>query len=712
MKLNKVRVSFIAGAMALVMSVATVAASISDINITKNAIDEGKTYPKTLALVNADFYGISASDTDYAHNVIVNSDGEFVFSANGKNYDSEYERILGEDGFLYGVNWDWFGSWQQNITNLGNSNINGQVSYYNAAQVERALYNLKALGFNCWSNWIGPYGTYTYDEKGLVTGLEPTFVTNLTALLDSCRKVGIDFVPGLLTHNWGNLYNSSALVDGLTPQEIVHKYFRFYYEEEARNAYINNGVNKVCEILAQYQDVIPIVALTIENGSTTNDVNTGMLYKGSFGFTWEDFAILNNAMHDAVKRYLPNTPTSVEDVGGWKGNIYKYNDLKVDIEGFNYYTTSNFPDISSMMLNKPAYLGEFDVYHDSADYDNASNEYLDNIRSSYYEKAVKGGYLGAFYYPFFYNDASPKNTFFTGSSTDRYDEIRGFVINMAYNISDLKNEYKGVTEMDRPSLLYNNGSNVNYWLGARNTDHYILERSDNGGEFKVIADNIIPTEHMLNNGLISYTDESLVKNVNYRYRVTAVDSDGKKSVSLVGNVFDLFIPEESFVDSKGNYAGGFEQGTLNGVKANYPSDGWYKEETWMNDVGQFKTGDSRTGDYSFVVDVANGIGGGESSYDRRWAYNLQLKPNTQYTLTMWSKNSNCMYGVTIIDGETKAQLKWTYPANYSLETKDQWLERVATFTTGSSGKIRVRLSNTMQSDALVNLDDISIKEAR
>ena len=650
---------------------------------------------------------LSDSTSGYAHDITINTDGTFNFQYDGETYESEFERLMAEDGFMYGVNWDWFGTWQQQITNLGDSEITGYKSYFRAEYFKRAMYNLKALGFNTLANWVGPDGTYTYDEAGLITGLNETFVTNLTALLDACRETGMDFVPGLLTHNYGTI-NDERVINGLTANERYHKYFRFYYDDEALEAYINNGINKVLDIMKDYQDVIPVIALTIENGSRTNDVENGMYYN-VIGPTWEGMATLMNAMHDAVKAKMPNVLTSVEDIGGWPGNIAKYNDLKVDIEGFNYYTTDNFPDISSLMLTRPTYLGEFDVYHDSASYTTATQEFLDNIRSTYYSKAVKGGYMGAFYYPFCYNDISAKSTFFSGSSVDRYDQLRGWVIEAAYSITDLKHEYRGTSGMDVPALFYNNGTKDIYFMGGRNIDHYVLERRENGGSWKVISNKITAADNMINNGLIYYKDETLKENVTYEYRVTAVNVDGKKATSKVGNAFKLFVPEESFVDGDGNYAGGFEQGTLNGTKSAWPSNGWYKEESWMKELAQFTKGDARTGDYYLKVDVANGIGI-SGNYNARWAYNLVLKPNTLYTLSFWSRNSNGMFGITAQDNAGN-QLKWTYPAGDS-EMTGEWIQREVTFTSPEDGKVKIRLSNIVKEDMVVNLDDISIKEAR
>jgi hypothetical protein len=61
------------------------------------------------------------------------------------------------------------------------------------------------------------------------------------------------------------------------------------------------------------------------------------------------------------------------------------------------------------------------------------------------------------------------------------------------------------------------------WIGVAN-DHYEVERSTDGTQFDLIADNVPPDQ-------ASYTDSGL-KSGSYFYRVRGVDSDGDSSVSI------------------------------------------------------------------------------------------------------------------------------------------------------------------------------------
>lgn len=655
--------------------------------------------------------GGAEETVQYAHGAAVDNEGNFTFTYEGKTYDTAMERLMAEDGFMYGVDWDWFGSWSDEMSALGDDNILHIESAYRAPYVERALYNMKALGLNCMGTWLGPHGTFTYDDAtGLVTGLDDKFIVNLKSLLESCRKTGMYIVPALLSHNYGS-HQSYLVIDGLTDQERADWYFRYYYDEEAREALLENGIAPICEILADYQDVIPCVALTIENGSNLNDIETGMTYTNHLGVTWENFATLNNALHDEVKKAMPKMLTSVEDIGGWPDNLFKYNDLKVDIISPQMYTTTGtFWDVETYMTDRSGYLGEFN-YSESPDVMfSTSIEYMDAVMQRFYRSAIELGYLGAFCFGWSFGDDG-RYSYFTSASTDDYETLRNYVVPVSYIIADSKHEYRGTSGKDVPVLLYNNDSETNYWIGGRNVDHFILERSDNGGEWKVIDSNIDPYEAQIDNGLIKYTDNSIQGGVTYKYRVTSVYQDGESVTSEPGNEMTKFVPVEYFTDSEGNYTGGFEDGAAvgnrqNGIETGY-SDGWY---VMYGKVGEFRSGeDARTGDYYFYGSVADGTSD-KLLYGAQLAYTIKVAENAKHTLSFYSKNSEGMLSVTVHDAETDEQLCWT--SYRTTGGEDEWQRNEVQFTSPAHGKVYIKLMTYDNEDTVFYLDDFSVQEAR
>ena len=651
-----------------------------------------------------------------AHGITKNADGTFDFTIDGVTYKNEYERLLAEDGFIYGIDYNRFGTYAQYAQGLGFNEITGKKSVYKPEYVERSLYNLKALGFTAINSWIlGGGSGYTYDENGLVTGLGDKFVEELTCLLESCRRTGMDIVPTILVHGWGALFNYEY--NGLTPYEIRIKYSRYYYDEVARQAYINNGVSKVCEILKEYQDVIPIVNLTVENGTLTNDIENGMLYAED-GVKWKDFAALLNALHETSKEYMPDIPTSVEDVG-WDINGFKYNDLKVDIIGHNYYSVKGKPTIENRFQQRPAYLGEMNV-GESSNVNQYSDEVLNKARVGHYRNAVEAGYIGGFFFCVHSMAPGRNSNLFSEYRLDDYSLLQNYALDISYTINDLKNEYKGITPiMDKPVMLYNFDSDTNYWVGGRGVNYFILERSDNGGKWKVIADNIDSMNNAMDNGLIKWADNTRVAGVKYRYRVTAVDYSGNRMTSEPTNENEVYVPVEMFVDANGNYNGGFEDG---GYKLTYDeanklenSNGWYvhvDDKGNPNNCGEFTTEEAHSGKYSFKVDYENGIGT-VGQYTSFMVYNLKLEPSRTYHFGMWYKTKRGSTSITVRPAGSNENLAYTGLTDTEEEDFD-WHYTEVDFTAPDDGLVRIVIMNTSKTvnDTKFYIDDMTITEFR
>lgn len=670
------------------------------------ALDDGGLVKKNILLTKQSS-GSELGDIAFAHGTTKDANNEFVFSHNGQVYNNEYERLLAEDGFIYGMDWDWFGSWTEGMTSFGKNEITGHATVYREAYVERSLYNMKAMGFNAVSVWTTINGGgITYDSNGLATGLNESFVKNFTAFLQSCRKVGIDFVPTLLVHGYASNYNQASL--GLSVQQKYYRYFRYYYEDEARQAYLENVIEPMCEIMADYQDVVAMVDLTVENGTNSvNDPENGMLYTSYFGTTWENVCKLINGLNRSCKKYMPNVPTSVEDVG-WENNSFKYNDLDVDIIGRNEYNESGtVADLSTRFITRPSYLGEYNVSEDNNALNSHSEEYFKNARLKFLPSAISNGYIGAFYYNW-NNESGGNRCFFKGASCDDYESIRSFVTEMAYQIIDLKNEFRGNENYTYdPALLYNNGSNKSYWIGGKNVNHFKLERKDNGGAWHTIDGNIDFNSSMLENGLICYTDTTLVPEVTYQYRVTAVLNSGAEVVSQPGNEFELFVPDELFNDTQGNYMGGFEQGALTGNKSQENSNGWY-DAAWGAKIGNFVTTEHRSGNYSLYANIDENIGT-FTNYTAKWAYNLKLTPNTLYELSFYCKNCAGALSVTARPSNSDTNLCYT---SIPTTTDNEWHKVTARFTVPTDGKVRIFLMSMESAKTKFYLDDFSVVEAR
>ncbi len=655
--------------------------------------------------------GSSVEGTGLAHNAVILPDGTFQFEHNGVKYKSEYERLLADDGFIYGMDYNTFGPWASQGSCLGDNEINGVKNLYNDAVVRRSLYNMKLLGYTAVNVWIGNNGgAYTYDhDTGYVTGLNAAFIENLKLLLESCRATGVDLVPSILPHGvTGGIYNDNF--HGLTPQQIYYKYFAYYFDEDARKEYIDKGVKAIVDIMKDYQDCIVMVNLMVENGSAhSNETELGMDAMGNYyGVSWDSLGTLINQMHDAVKEDMLYVPTSVEDMA-WDTNSYKYNDLKVDIIGFNNYNNGTSKQMELRYSTRPAYSGETNYSESRENY--PTDDVIGRFHCNYLESAIEEGLKGSFFFNWMSNGADHM-TFFNKPSTDDYTGFKTFATEMAYKITDLKNEHKGITNaVDVPKILYNRGTKDVYWLGARGADSYTVEKSlDGGATWTTLVSKISGDDCMLQNGFYTVTDDSIKETDTYCFRVTGHFDDGSTTVSEVSNQAQLYIPEEMFVDASGNYAGGFEGITgLTGDRNAENSNGWYDYGNigrGMN--GEYSSADAHSGSQCYHIDVENGIGE-DLLYYYMEGYNLKLKPNTQYTISAWYKQTRGTVSLTVRD-KSNNNLCWVPPGT----TGEDWEYRDVNFVTDDTGLVTVVLmSMSEQGDGpnRIWLDDISITEA-
>jgi len=680
------------------------------------------------------------SETNYAFGAKVteeNGQKVFTFEYDGKTYNSSYERLLAEDGFMYGVDWDWFSNSVNGNNVLGYEEINGYPSDFRAAYVTRSLYNLKALGRNALGTWVGPKGSFTYDhDTGLVTGLDETFKENLVGLLEACRQTETLFIPCLLTHWYGASYTQDE-ERGRLSIEQKEFYFRFYHDEEAREYFLENGIAEICKILADYQDVVGVVALTIENGTNMNDTANGGLWANQV-VAWSDFAELHNAMHDTVKKYMPNVYTSVEDNGGIYYNMCKYNDLKVDLIGPQQYANNGNQNefyTTEHMTVRPGYVGETNYSWNGDKYDSVTIEFLDSVLLRHYKSCRKNGRTGAFHFCVTQQYEQDRWSYFMSSNMDDYETMRNYLVPLSYIIYDLKLEHRA-NEIDtqisnrytwngeKPQLFYNNDSENNYWVPIRGASYYRVERSENGGAWKVVGDNLNPLDYTIDNGLMKFVDTSIESTSTYQYRIVAVLSDGREVVGDSGNVMTRFTPTEYFVDAEGNYVGGFEHGSwFAGSVANFDetgnSNGWIlsSDGTRMGTVVSEEYGGSGAmdGDYYLVMP---GIDGETPiwTYSAQTKYYLTIPANQKYRLVVWTRGRQSgVLGPSISIHQCSDDVSIAFVTTaVDVFGEGGWYKSEAIFSAPADGKIYLKMMTGSKQGTMgtAYVDNISIQDIR
>ena len=631
---------------------------------------------------------------------VKNSSSKTTFDFEKEGYNNSLDKLLKEDGFIYGIDYNYMGTNTNQYASLARNYILDIAPSFNEFTANIDVYNMKAMGFNAIGWWLLGHceGVY-FDEDGYATGLDETLLTNLRKLLDICRKYDMKMVPLLQTHGNASNYGNGSGKESAA--QILHKYFKFYWDQTARDIYIEKVINPILDVFAEYQDVILIVSLLVENSSgMVNDADVGY-HRTNTGTTWENWKKLVNDLHAASKAKLPNIPTTIEEGGpandqsGTQENLYRENQLDVDFISHNFYTShGNMMAHGAGLTTKPGIVGE---YNGGGPGDGASASYWAGIKQKFMVTAKEGGWLGAFL--FSYKAGGVDYQFMTGATTE-YDTFHGWATSFRYAITDEINKHKGLTRdaVEQSIPLANKGGNEVYWVAGRGASTFELQRSDNGGTtWKTIAKDLSIDDYSIDNGFVRYTDETLTAGTKYCYRIVSFDDEGNSSVGPANNVEELFIPE-NILDN-----GGFENGL----------EGWSG-----TGGGQVSDEEPYNGSYSFKIDKANGIGG--MSYGATSKF-IDVKPNTVYKLTFKYKVTEAATGsgdgpyVQIQHPETGANLCFaSYYGSAVTDTENDngWRSSSLQFNSNDLTQIKIRLVTGSKPVFAAYLDDFELKEAR
>lgn len=665
-------------------------------------------------LLSADVGETAGAGAEYPAGV--SSEKDFSYAKAG--YRNAYEKLIAEDGFMYGMDLDWVKHNMDFAWSLGDNELLNHAAAYSENSVAVDLYNIKALGFNAVNMWLfnGLAGMQFDHNTGYVTGLSDTFRKNLVSFLNLARKYDLKVVLSLQPHTGFNYGNRR---DGLSEQDIRNRYLQFYYKDEAREAYMDNLIKPVCnDIIKYYQDVVIICDLTVENGvSEVNDDELGMYCDDTHGTTWENFGKFFCAMRDCVREAMPNMMISTEDMF-YQYTAYKYNDFDVDLHGFNWYSDSAYlPETADLYSNTPLYMGEINVSENETN--KYSPEYWEKCQMEYYRKAWKQGYVGAFYFSWW---AGAGNFVMFDESTLKYESMRNVGQFFLYQFTDMKNEYRGIKNaVDKPVLLANRGGSDVYWFPGRGMTRFDLERSDDGGKtWKTVAANLSEESKQgdfqsLKNGLLKYTDNTVGVGMNYQYRVKAYnDETGVSSLSAPNNRREFFVPENMIVN--GSFEGIEKYSdipqkdytkTSEVYKAAVAGSGWFRNARTVGVITS--TDDAYDGSKVLEIDTKNGKG--ESGWSKL-EQKVKLTPGATYELSMWYKSVETDKNISL----TARTVNDEYIDGAFVSTPDEpdgeWHKATQLFTAPADGECIVGVWNCDWGYQKGFIDKVELYEVR
>jgi len=621
------------------------------------------------------------------------------------------EEILARDGYLEGIWFPWFRHDWLGHCLTGNdlyAEKTGSDAWmtvgldqYGETNVYREIYNLKALGFNIMGYEGSPLSEgVIFDEYGNVLGVKEDYLQNIRRLLNICREVGM---PVLWTLTMHSTVSSEYWEEGKRAWDITAQ---AYSNPTVADQYAKNFITPVCEVLAEYPDVVMMVSVGIELENEINDSDIGNYFDQRFmyGVEQEPMLYFINAVTGAAKKTIPDVSRVI---GSTSHDFTIYDGIDLDFIGKNYYTmAADAPGIEKHYSPSPMIVTEFG-FGDGVQIDDSLWTIKQiQFRESFIEDGCSGWMMwcwsnNGFGTAYDLLDANGKST----------TDFRIGAYTIKYFADNYRAAYRGEEiVLDTPVLFCNRGSGLVEWISSRQATKLTLERSTDGGKtWKTLLNKVKPSDYE-ENFKGSYTDTEMADKkpdgTTTMYRVTVWDDEGNTRVSEPNNQATLLGPSVNALEEQGlNYD--FEKGL----------DGW----TEFGENGTYEQG----ANYSAKVITADGKkvldfklnhstdASGDVVLGQQWfgihMDGITVKPNTQYEIKVTYKiapdalfpyeestEANKMSGYLFVRGKgadgsgsgngdiNEKELTTLYLLHGS---KTEWRENSAVFKTNDSGKV-------------------------
>lgn len=400
------------------------------------------------------------------------------------------------------------------------------IDQYDNTQLEMEIFNLKALGYNAMAYAGSPWGEGRVNDLNTweCTGVKTEYLTNIRRFLEICRRAQMPVV-------WYIHFHSSA-VPNYVNLDMWYKIAQVQGDKDLADSYAENFVKPVCQVLAEYRDVVVMCGIADETFNEINDSDLGDKFEAGrdqYGVTMEDSMYFHSRIGQTVKQVMPDMPTTCADNAD---QYAMYGDAMLDMPGRNQYSSGSNPNcsVSEGWATGPLMAGEYGMGGSSGAYteDNWSSTMI-----SKRENYLSNGYSGFFqwaYEPVFKTAgaAAPNgNQMIRTGGTSPYDLRLG-----AYKAYYWAMAQQGKSA-DAPSAMYYCGSTITltsggsysgngkiYYIRPENNATVTVERSVNGGAWTTVSGT---TSYDTNAGShrACLTDPSPVTSGTVQYRVTA-----------------------------------------------------------------------------------------------------------------------------------------------------------------------------------------------
>ncbi len=573
------------------------------------------------------------------------------------------EQIVERDGLLDGVWYPWLNSGGSGNNLAGNDVMakyydataaRVELDYYGADKVYQEIYNLKAMGFNmmAWGGSIYGEGVI-FDEYGDVIGIKQEYLDNARRLLDMCREIGMPVM-------WNIYFHCSSMphYKGMDGWNIV---CRMLGDRTVADHYAERFVKPLCQMLAEYPDVVALVSIADEPENEINDAEIGNHFSDSirtmYGVNRDDMIYFMKGINDMVKKVLPNMPRTVASNNKNKATFAGF---ELDLMGHNRYdSNANIESTDSFFTDADIILTEYNIGGDAV----LSDEEFAQRLKTFRENFIKEGYKGGFQWCWIPN-AYDAAYYMLNKRPTSHTDFKETVALTRYIIDDYRAEYQGKKiTFDTPVLYANEGTGLVEWIPSRNATKVTIERSDDGGKtWKKILDNV-DSAPLITKGKGKYMDNDSSKpKSGFCYRVTMTDGKNK-ATSTPNNLAGADKAyKEAYKAPTINYPTGIAKQTCvfdkkkEPEKARLTAFGVNQNRPVEDSVNLIKNGsfESTSGaqwnnstflKYAKVVSDSTAPEGNKSLYfdtskqkeGDYYKFTVKVEPNTNYTFSTWVK---------------------------------------------------------------------------
>ncbi len=594
------------------------------------------------------------------------------------------------------------------------------IDEYGTDKIYQEIYNLKSMGYNIMGYEGSIYSEgVIFDNNGDVIGIKDEYLYNVRRLLDICRDIGMPVLWTVTCHSSSvNQYYTNG-------KNFWDRACRYYADKTVADHYAERFVRPLAKVLAEYPDVVALVASTSEAENEINDSLVGNHFEGDrahYGVDQEHMVYFVNAVTEAVKKEFPSVPRTIccqlEDMS-------LYSEVDFDLLGDqNYNWAGRAEDIESFRPTVPMFGSEYGW----GDTVTCTDEELTNFMITFRTNFRKQGYKGCMMWCW-----SPDGT--SGSAYDllkkgakNVTDFRSTVYDLYYFITEQRDIYRGdKTVLDTPQLFYQTGNGLLEWIAPRQATKIDILRSDDGGKTWITEVKNDKASNYVNGKKGQYATET-TPGANTVYKVVVRDDKGNERSSQVSNKAPdrtkfgqkyTGSKEDNKVYDLGNFPFNLSKKTVSaplvlaavGQNPNRPANASYnliKDGSFESGMGGF----SSASVLKVVSDSTAPEGSKSLFFDTSktdtadWhIFWVDVEKNTEYVFSVWVKgtylsdNNQGYASIGVVDPSTNRFIPYTNKLPFYTQSQqivppgwdDSWHLRSVSFNSASRTKVGVAL---------------------